>query len=215
MKAGEPTRYPDTSASKPTCKKERVFGQIESRDNLLTPRLLPENSAKPDGRARTAWYCQGLASVSTSPGTTIRLSPGGGRSDSDEAGLQDVYYASSNNGAQASARTSESDRSIDRSVGVWSNNVGSAAPVGIFSDDDVVSSAWHDTRAGDGATAASMSAFSCSYRSAHSARVDDLDDVLLTPPDQNIVVIVVFSSPGLFLAHGASGGRWITVSAPE
>ncbi len=185
-------------------------------DNLLTPRLLPENSAKPDGRARTVWYCQGPASVSTSPGTTIRLSPGGGRSDSDEAGPQDVYYASSEQrGASFGANQRITDRSIDRSVGVWSNNVGSAAPVGIISDDDVVSFAWHDTRAGDGATAASMSAFSCSYRSAHSARVDDLDDALLTPPDQNIVVIVVFSSPGLFLAHGASGGRWITVSAPE
>ncbi|MDP9419571.1 MAG: hypothetical protein M3P53_05405 [Actinomycetota bacterium] len=118
-------------------------------------------------------------------------------------------------GASFGANHRITDRSIDRSVGVWSNNVGSAAPVGIISDDDVVSFAWHDTRAGDGATAASMSAFSCSYRSTHSARVDDLDDALLTPPDQNIVVIVVFSSPGLFLAHGASGGRWITVSAPE
>lgn len=58
---------------------------------------------------------------------------------SDDNGVQDVFYASSSDGGQSyGPNIVGTDRCIDRSIGVWSNNVGSAAPVGMDSTDDAV-----------------------------------------------------------------------------
>lgn len=61
-----------------------------------------------------------------------------------------VYYASSVDGGQTfSKNVRVSDRSIDRSIGVWSNNVHSATTVGITSTDSAVYFAWQDSRNGN------------------------------------------------------------------
>jgi hypothetical protein len=97
----------------------------------------PGASIAPDGRLDIAWY-------------DFRSSPRPADNWSDDTGIQDVYYASSNDQGQTfSSGVRITDRSIDRSIGVWSNNIGSAAPVGVASTEDAVYFAWQDTRNGN------------------------------------------------------------------
>jgi hypothetical protein len=97
----------------------------------------PGISIAPNGRVDVAWY-------------DGRLSPKPSDDPESESGLQDVFYAStSNHGRSFGPNLRISDRSIDRSIGVWSNNVGSAAPIGMASTRDSVYFAWQDTRNGN------------------------------------------------------------------
>jgi hypothetical protein len=110
----------------------------EDRANHAHPGI----SIAPGGRVDVAWY-------------DGRLSPKPPVNVGDETGLQDVFMASSTDGGRAFGENVRiSDRSIDRSIGVWSNNVGSAAPVGIASAEDSVHLAWQDTRNGNTLTQA-------------------------------------------------------------
>lgn len=90
----------------------------------------PGMAVAPNGRIDVAWY-------------DTRHSPVPAVNVGDDTGLQDVYYASSDdNGRTFSPSVRVRDRSIDRSVGVWSNNIGSAAPVDVVSTNEVVHVAW-------------------------------------------------------------------------
>ncbi|MGH2706348.1 MAG: hypothetical protein ACRDJ4_15065, partial [Actinomycetota bacterium] len=91
----------------------------------------------PEGRVDVAWY-------------DGRLSPRPSSDPESDSGLQDVFYASSTNqGRSFGPNRRITDRSIDRSIGVWSNNIGSAAPIGMASAADAVYFAWQDTRNGN------------------------------------------------------------------
>jgi hypothetical protein len=97
----------------------------------------PGISLAPDGRIDVAWY-DGRSSVVpvdlTSP---------------DVKGFEDVYYASSSDhGRTFGPNVMVSDRTIDRSVGIFSNNVSSHYNIGITSTNDQVSLAWQDSRNG-------------------------------------------------------------------
>jgi hypothetical protein len=62
-------------------------------------------------------------------------------------GLQDVYYASSTNGGRTfSPNLRVNDRSIERDVGIWENNIGSNHNVGVASGPNGVYFAWQEPR---------------------------------------------------------------------
>lgn len=93
----------------------------------------PGISIAPDGRVDIAWY-------------DFRNSVDGGLSD---VGLSDVYYSSSNDQARSFGPDLRvNDRRIDRSIGVWSNNIDSKFNVGVTSGEDVAHVAWQDSRNG-------------------------------------------------------------------
>lgn len=97
----------------------------------------PGIAIAPNGRVDVAWY-----DFRNDPGD--RLTSTG---HSGDRGLADVYYASSvNEGRSFGPNIRITDRSIDRSMGVWSNNIDSKFNVGIASTDDAVYIAWQDTR---------------------------------------------------------------------
>ncbi len=78
----------------------------------------PGIAIAPSGRVDIAWY-------------DFRNSPDGGQSDE---GISDVYYTSSEDGGRSFRLNLRiNDRSIDRSSGVWSNNVDSRFNVGVAS----------------------------------------------------------------------------------
>ena len=65
-------------------------------------------------------------------------------------GAQDVYYRSSTNGGRAFTHSVKiTDRIIDRTLGVWSNNSHIHAPIGLVSTADTVYFTWQDTRNGN------------------------------------------------------------------
>lgn len=106
----------------------------------------PAVTVAPNGRVDIAWY-------------DFRNSPNPEKDAAgppfNHGGAQDVYYASLNRGEQTpSANTRVTDRIIDRSIGVWSNNVHAHAHVGLDSTEDTVYMAWQDTRNGDADTQA-------------------------------------------------------------
>lgn len=97
----------------------------------------PGISIAPNGRIDVAWY-----DFRNSPIPPI-VSTG----HSGDSGMADVYYTFSNDGGRTWADNLRiSDRSIDRSVGVWSNNIDSKFNVGVASTDERVYLAWQDTR---------------------------------------------------------------------
>lgn len=90
---------------------------------------MPGIAIAPDGRVDVAWY--DYRNSVTGP----------------NEGFQDVYYASSyNGGGTFGSNMRTNDRSIDRSVGVWDNNIGSHHNVGIASTRAGVYFAWQDSR---------------------------------------------------------------------
>lgn len=96
----------------------------------------------PDGRVDVAWY-------------DGRLSTRPAGDPEEEAGFTDIFSASSTDrGRTFTPNVRISDRSADRSVGVWSNSVGSAGPVGVASTNDMVWYSWQDTRNGNALTQA-------------------------------------------------------------
>lgn len=93
----------------------------------------PGISIGPEGRVDVAWY-------------DFRNSIDGGESD---VGLSDVYYSSSGDQARSfGPNLRVNDRRIDRSIGVWSNNIDSKFNIGVASGEDVAHVAWQDSRNG-------------------------------------------------------------------
>lgn len=105
---------------------------LNDDDELGAEQYLPGISVAPTGRIDVAWYDD-------------RLSPGGA-----EAGFQDVFYTSSDDqGRTFSPNLRVTDRSVDRNIGVWGNNIDSNHNVGVASTDGAVYFAWQDSRNGD------------------------------------------------------------------
>ena len=101
-------------------------------DGSDVDQYLPGLSIAPDGRVDVAWYDD-------------RLNPA-----EPEEGLQDVFATSSRNqGATFAPNVRITDRSIDRTIGVWGNNIDSNHNVGVASTEGATYFAWQDTRNGD------------------------------------------------------------------
>jgi len=114
-------------------------------DAILANQYEPGISIGPDGHVHVAWY-----DFKTSP--TSRLVTTG---HSGDTGISDVYYTSStDHGRTFSTPLRVNDRGIDRSKGVWSNNVDSRFNVGVAATDTTVFFAWQDTRNAIGDTGA-------------------------------------------------------------
>ncbi|MDP8927041.1 MAG: glycoside hydrolase [Actinomycetota bacterium] len=97
----------------------------------------PGISIGPGGRVDIAWY-----DFRDSPVPPITSS-----GHSGDTGLSDIYYSWSTDGGRTfRPNIRVSDRSIDRSVGVWSNDIDSKFNIGIASTRDTVYVAWQDTR---------------------------------------------------------------------
>jgi len=93
---------------------------------------MPGIAIAPNGRIDVAWY-------------DYRFSPRAGSG----AGVQDVFYASSSDQGRTFGRNIRiTDRSIDRSIGVYAGAIGTNINVGITSTDDEVFFAWQDSRNG-------------------------------------------------------------------
>lgn len=102
----------------------------------------PNVAVAPNGRVDVAWY-----------DARLNIRPSG--DPEGETPFTDVFYAFSNDRGQTfSPNVRISDRSADRSIGVWSNNVGSAGPVGLVATDRMAYFAWQDTRNGTPVTQA-------------------------------------------------------------
>lgn len=98
----------------------------------------PNVSVAPNGRVDVAWYDGRLSPNDPAP------------AGDDETGFQDVFYTSSSDqGETFSPNLRITDRSIDRSIGVYTNNIDSKTNVGITSADDKVYFAWQDSRNAD------------------------------------------------------------------
>lgn len=93
----------------------------------------PGISVAPNGRIDVAWYDGRLSTLPVTGDT--------------ENGFNDVYATSSSDGGRTfTPNVRVSDRSSDRSIGVWSNNVDQRLNVGISSSDHAMYVAWQDTR---------------------------------------------------------------------
>lgn len=105
----------------------------------------PGISVAPNGRIDVAWLDGRLSSV-----------PPAGGTGTNEKGFQDVYYSSSTDrGDTWAPNIRVTDRSIDRSIGVWSNSsIGSHHNLGVASTDGKVFITWQDSRNGNSLTGA-------------------------------------------------------------
>lgn len=102
----------------------------------------PGISVAPNGRLDLAWY-----DFRNSP-TPEFEGPGG-----NAGGMNDVYMASSFDQGQSFTKNLKvNDRIIDRSIGVWSNNVHSQTSVAVTSSDTTTYVAWQDSRNGNSIT---------------------------------------------------------------
>lgn len=98
--------------------------------------FLPGIAIAPNGRVDVAWYDGRLSPK-----------PRAGGAGGNESGFQDVYAVSSTDrGASFGPNVRITDRSIDRSVGVWSNNIDSNHAMGVASTNDSMYVAWQDSR---------------------------------------------------------------------
>lgn len=103
----------------------------------------PGIAIAPNGRVDVAWY-------DDRNGITPPLL---GNINPEDPGLQDVYYTSSTDHGQTwGPNLRLTDRSIDRSVGIWGNNIESHYNVGIASTDTAIYVAWQDSRNGNPTT---------------------------------------------------------------
>ncbi len=114
----------------------------EVNDDASVPNIQhydPGVSVAPNGRLDIAWM-----DFRNSP-TPEGEAPGG-----NDGGANDVYFTySTDRGQSLRPNVRISDRSIDRRIGVWSNNVHIHAHVGITSSEDAAYFAWQDTRNGN------------------------------------------------------------------
>jgi hypothetical protein len=98
----------------------------------------PAISIAPNGRVDIVWY-----DGRHSPTPEIDTPSG------NAGGFQDVYYRYSTDGGRTFSREVKvTDRIIDRSYGVWSNNNHVHGPLGIVSTDDAAYITWQDSRNG-------------------------------------------------------------------
>jgi hypothetical protein len=102
----------------------------------------PGISVAPNGRVDLAWY-----DFRNSP-TPENEGPGG-----NAGGANDIYAAySTDGGATFSRNVRVSDRTADRTIGIWSNNSHSQTSVAIISSDTTTYVAWSDSRNGNSVT---------------------------------------------------------------
>lgn len=119
---------------------ERV---LVNDDTVNANQYEPGVSVAPSGRVDIAWY-----DFRHSP-TPPLVSPG----HNGDKGTSDVYYSYSTDGGRTFApNVRVTDRSIDRSVGVWGNDINSKFNIGIASSDQAVHLAWQDSRNAVGET---------------------------------------------------------------
>jgi hypothetical protein len=112
--------------------KKMLNDDPKGRANHIDPGI----SVAPDGRVDVAWY-------------DSRLNPGP-LAQRTETGINDVYATYSTDGGNTFApNVRVSDRSANRAVGVWANNVDQRLDVGIASSNGAMYVAWSDTRNGD------------------------------------------------------------------
>jgi hypothetical protein len=141
----------------------------EVNDEAATPNIQhydPGIAVAPNGRLDLAWF-----DFRNSP-TPEGEAPGG-----NDGGANDVYYTYSNDQGRTLERNVRiSDRTIDRRIGVWSNNSHIHAHVGIASSEDAVYFAWQDTRNGN-PQFQSEDIYFASARFAPAAADDDDDGV--------------------------------------
>lgn len=141
----------------------------EVNDEAATPNIQhydPGIAVAPNGRLDLVWF-----DFRHSP-TPEGEAPGG-----NDGGANDVYYTYSNDQGRTLERNMRiSDRTIDRGIGVWSNNTHIHAHVGITSSEDAVYFAWQDTRNGD-PQFQSEDIYFASARFAQEAADDDDDGV--------------------------------------
>lgn len=141
----------------------------EVNDEAATPNIQhydPGIAVAPNGRLDLVWF-----DFRHSP-TPEGEAPGG-----NDGGANDVYYTYSNDQGRTLERNMRiSDRTIDRGIGVWSNNTHIHAHVGITSSEDAVYFAWQDTRNGD-PQFQSEDIYFASARFVQEAAEDDDDGV--------------------------------------
>lgn len=103
------------------------------------PALRPGDGHRPERSARHR-----LARFPQQPDTRRRGARG------NDGGFNDVYYTfSTDRGRTLQPNIRISDRSINRTIGVWSNNTHIHAHLGVASTDDAAYFAWQDTRNGN------------------------------------------------------------------
>lgn len=99
----------------------------------------PGISIAPNGRVDVAWF-----DFRNSPVSAVVV-----KGQDDERGFSDTYATSSTDGGRTwTENVRISDRSSDRSIGVWSNGFSSRFNMGVASTDDATYVAWQDSRNG-------------------------------------------------------------------
>ncbi|HWI03516.1 MAG TPA: sialidase family protein, partial [Acidimicrobiales bacterium] len=110
---------------------------VLSDESVKANQYEPGIAISPNGTVHVAWY-----DFRHSP-TNPLVSTG----HSGDTGISDVYYTSSSDrGTTWAPPIRVNDRGIDRSKGVWSNNIDSKFNVGVAATDKEVYFAWQDTR---------------------------------------------------------------------
>ncbi|MDQ4068500.1 MAG: glycoside hydrolase [Actinomycetota bacterium] len=110
---------------------------VLSDESVKANQFEPGIAVAPNGTVHVAWY-----DFLHSP-TPMLVSTG----HSGDTGVSDVYYTSSSDrGATWAKPVRVNDRGIDRSKGVWSNNIDSKFNVGVAATNTAVHFAWQDTR---------------------------------------------------------------------
>ncbi len=139
---------------------ERKVLNDDSRQGIKVNQFDPGISVAPNGRVDVAWY----------DGRLNPRAPVLG-SNPSERGFQDVFYtSSSDHGRTFGSNIRANDRGIDRSIGVWSNNIDSHFNVGVASTDDSVYFAWQDSRNGSRETDAEDVYFTSLKRNGSALR---------------------------------------------
>lgn len=110
---------------------------VLSDETVKANQYEPGLAIAPNGTVHVAWY--DFRNSPTNPLVTT--------GHSGDTGISDVYYTSSaDHGTTWAPPIRVNDRGIDRSKGVWSNNIDSKFNVGVAATNDEVYFAWQDTR---------------------------------------------------------------------
>jgi hypothetical protein len=108
-----------------------------SNETVNANQFDPGIAIAPNGTVHIAWYDFINSPTAPLPST----------GHSGDLGISDVYAISSHDhGLTFSTPIRVNDRGIDRSKGVWSNNIDSKFNVGVAATNDEVFFAWQDTR---------------------------------------------------------------------